>query len=90
MTETHRLIDLAKRISGITGVPFQFVANPRVEADQNDLQAENAQFLALGLNPTKLADGLMNEVAQIAKKYAHRCDVSNTLACQIGGRNRSI
>jgi UDP-sulfoquinovose synthase len=76
MTETHRLVDLAKRISGMTGVPFHFVANPRVEADENELQAENAQFLALGLNPTKLADGLMNEVAEIAKNYAHRCDVS--------------
>jgi nucleoside-diphosphate-sugar epimerase len=31
MTETHRLIDLAKRISAITGVPFQFVDNPRAE-----------------------------------------------------------
>src|SRR5262249_34665761 len=76
MTETHRLVDLAKRISGMTGVPFHFVANPRAEADENELHAENAQFLALGLNPTKLADGLMNEVAEIAKNYAHRCDVS--------------
>jgi UDP-sulfoquinovose synthase len=76
MTETHRLIDLAKRISAITGVPVKFVDNPRAEADENDLDVENAQFLALGLNPTWLAEGLMAEVADIARQHAHRCDIS--------------
>jgi len=76
MTETHRLIDLAKRISAMTGTPYQFVDNPRIEADENELQVENAQFLELGLNPTKLADGLMNEIAEIARKYKNRCDLS--------------
>jgi UDP-sulfoquinovose synthase len=74
MTETHRLIDLAKRISEMTGVPYQSVPNPRVEADANELNVANAQFLRLGLKPTTLADALMDEVRDIATKYAHRCD----------------
>jgi UDP-sulfoquinovose synthase len=30
----------------------------------------------LGLNPTWLAEGLMAEVADIARQHAHRCDIS--------------
>jgi len=76
MTETHRLIDLAKRISDLTGVPWHSVPNPRVEADSNELLVGNDRFLALGLRPTTLADGLMEEVKEIAEKYQHRCDRS--------------
>jgi len=76
MTETHRLIDLAKLISRLTGAPFELVPNPRNEAQTNDLVAENAQFLALGLEPTTLAEGLMTEVQEIARKYVARVDRS--------------
>ena len=76
MTETHRLIDLAKRISEMTGVPWQSVANPRNEADANDLNVANERFLSLGLNPTTLETGLMEEVREIALKYKDRCDRS--------------
>jgi len=74
MTETHRLIDLAKRIAEMTGATYQSVPNPRVEADANELVVANDQFLKLGLNPTTLAEELMNEVREIAQKYSHRCD----------------
>ena len=76
MTETHRLIDLAKMVSDMTGTPARMVPNPRNEAAENELVVSNASFLALGLNPTRLQDGLMTEVADIAKRYAHRCDTS--------------
>ena len=76
MTETHRLIDLATRISRMTGVPHQYLDNPRNEAEENDLIVKNEQFLALGLEPTLLADGLMKEVVTVARKYARFCDQS--------------
>jgi UDP-sulfoquinovose synthase len=74
ITETHRVIDLAKMISDMTGTPFQFMENPRNEAAENELRVANDRFLELGLKPTKLAESLMGEVQDIARKYMHRCD----------------
>jgi UDP-sulfoquinovose synthase len=76
MTETHRLIDLAKLVSELTGCPYQFVENPRKEAAENELHVANERFLKLGLSPTTLRQGLLEEVTDIARKYAHRCDRS--------------
>ena len=79
MTETHRLIDLAKMISELTGAQISHVANPRKEADINDLSAENRHLLDLGLKPTTLSAVLMQEISEIAKKYAANCDRSRIL-----------
>ena len=76
MTETHRVRDLAKMISDLTGVPIEMIKNPRNEADENELNVENDRFLAMGLEPITLETGLMDEVQEIAKKYAERCDRS--------------
>ncbi|NDY42306.1 NAD-dependent epimerase/dehydratase family protein [Dissulfurirhabdus thermomarina] len=76
MTETHRIRDLAKMISERTGVPIEYVTNPRNEAEENDLHVENSRFLELGLEPITLNDGLMEEVSDIARKYSYRCDKS--------------
>jgi UDP-sulfoquinovose synthase len=76
MTETHRLIDLAEIVSGLTGAKIDFVENPRNEAAENDLYVENRQLLDLGLVPITLEDGLLSEVTEVADKYAHRCDRS--------------
>jgi len=76
VTETHRVRDLAKMISERTDVEINYLENPRKEADENDLHVRNDQFLELGLNPTTLSDGLLEEVEEIAQKYAHRCDTS--------------
>ncbi|MBC7986916.1 MAG: NAD-dependent epimerase/dehydratase family protein [Sphingomonadaceae bacterium] len=74
MTETHRLRDLAGMIREMTGAEIAMVENPRKEDPENDLHVDNAGFLDLGLEPTRLATGLMEEIAGIAEKYAERCD----------------
>lgn len=74
MTESHRVRELANRISELTSVPIQYLENPRNESPENDLHVSNKRFHELGLNPTRLSDGLMMEVTEIAMKYAHRCD----------------
>lgn len=76
MTETHRVRDLAKMIADLTAAEIMYLKNPRNEADENDLHVCNDKFLHLGLNPMTLADGLFNEVTQIASKYADRCDMT--------------
>lgn len=80
MTETHRVRDLAKMIAGLTGAEIANLPNPRKEAAENDLIVRNDHFLDLGLNPTTLADGLMSEVVEVARKYAHRIDRSRVPA----------
>ncbi|AQZ51747.1 NAD-dependent epimerase/dehydratase family protein [Martelella mediterranea] len=74
MTETHRVRDLAKMISDMSGVEIAWLPNPRKEAPENDLIVKNDKFLALGLNPTTLKEGLLGEIVDIAKKYAYRVD----------------
>jgi UDP-sulfoquinovose synthase len=80
ITETHRVADLAKMISEITGVEIANLPNPRREAAENDLVVKNDQFLALGLNPTTLSSGLLEEVTEVAGKYKHRVDPTKIIA----------
>ncbi len=74
MTETHRVRDLATLVAGLTGGRVAYLPNPRKEADENDLVVRNDRFLALGLEPTTLADGLLTEIVEVARKFAHRID----------------
>lgn len=80
MTETHRVRDLAEMVAGLTGAEIAYLPNPRKEAEANDLIVNNDQFLSLGLKPTTLQDGLLDEVVEIARKYAHRIDRSRVPA----------
>jgi len=76
VTETFRVNDLAKLVSKLTDSKIDYLPNPRVELDENELIVDNHQFLALGLNPTTLSQGLLNEVQDIAKKYVDRVDTT--------------
>ena len=74
MTETHQVNDLAQLVARLTGATIDYVDNPRNEAAANDLMVENQQLLTLGLEPIRLADGLLQEVTDIAQKYSANCD----------------
>ena len=75
MTETHRVRDLAKLVSGLTSTKIEYLQNPRNEAEENDLYVENATLLDYGLKPITLENGLLAEIRNIAEKYSQRCDV---------------
>ena len=79
MTETHRIVDLAKKIATLTNVKISFVDNPRKEADANDLTVENRSLINLGLDPITLDDGLIKEITNIVEKYASRCDIKKIM-----------
>jgi len=76
MTETHRVRDLAAIVARLTGAAVANLPNPRNEADENELNVVKPRFIGLGLKPITLEDGLLVEVAEIARNYADRCDRS--------------
>ncbi|HEY8615887.1 NAD-dependent epimerase/dehydratase family protein [Phenylobacterium sp.] len=76
MTECWRVRDLAQMVARLTGAPVAHLPNPRQEADENELAVENRRLLSYGLDPITLQEGLLLEVAEIARAFAHRADLS--------------
>jgi UDP-sulfoquinovose synthase len=80
VTETYRVIDLAELIAKETGVEIAHLPNPRREAVENDLNVSRERFIALGLDPTTLTEGLLEEIRDIANKYSYRADTTKIIA----------
>ena len=80
VTETYRVRELADLIAKLTGIKVANLPNPRREAAENDLVVANNRFLSLGLNPTTLSEGLLEEVRDVAEKYSDRADPSKIVA----------
>jgi len=80
VTETHRLRELAEMISHFSGVDVAYLPNPRREAAENELNVSREKFLELGLNPTTLSEGLLEEVRDIATRYKDRVDTTKVIA----------
>ena len=76
LTETYSVRELAQLVSNLTGAEIAYLDNPRNEARENDLSARPDSLLRLGLEPTVLRESLLQEVIDIAQKYADRCDRS--------------
>lgn len=88
MTETHRVRDLAHMIAEMTGADVVHLPNPRNEADENDLHVQNDRFLGMGLQPTTLSKGLMEEVTEIAMKFKDRADTSKIISNSYWSKSR--
>lgn len=86
MTETHRVRDLAHLIGELSGAAVEMVPNPRQESAENELHVTNDTFLELGLEPTTLSEGLLQEVEHTARRYADRADLSKIPATSLWNR----
>jgi UDP-sulfoquinovose synthase len=80
VTETHRIIELAELIAKETGVKIANLPNPRKEAVENELNVSRERFVGLGLDPTTLTEGLLEEIRDIANKYSYRADTTKIIA----------
>jgi len=76
----HGKRELAEMISQFSGVEVAFLPNPRREASENELNVSREKFLELGLNPTTLSEGLLEEVRDIATRYKDRVDTTKVIA----------
>ena len=89
-TEQHNVKELAEKISSISKAKIKYFSNPRNEDSSNNLKVSSKSFIKLGLNPTKLNDGLMNEIHKIATKYKNRCNKSKIIATSLWKKNMII
>ena len=80
VTETYQVRGLAELISRITGVEIAYLPNPRKESAENELNVSRDRFVALGLDPTTLSQGLLDEARDIATKYRDRADVTKIVS----------
>jgi UDP-sulfoquinovose synthase len=80
VTETYQVRDLAELIAKLTDATIANLPNPRREAVENDLNVSREKFVALGLDPTFLSEGLLEEARDIAFKYRDRVDTTKIIA----------
>lgn len=88
MTETHRVSELAELVAETLGAEISTVANPRQEADANELVVRNDHLLRLGLEPITLDSGLLVTEADLARQYADRIDQSRIPAKSFWNKKR--
>jgi UDP-sulfoquinovose synthase len=88
VAETLQVGALASMISLKAGVPINYVPNPRSEDPKNSLEVQNQKFCSLGLTPTLLEDGLLDEVVNVARKYKHRALLGKVMPTSYWNRAR--
>jgi UDP-sulfoquinovose synthase len=80
LTETHRLIDLAKRIQKIIPAKILKMPNPRLENENNSLVAKPIGLIELGLKPIYLDNNHIIDEIELAKKFKRRCQKNRIVA----------
>ncbi len=90
VTETWTVAELAQKVARISGAQIRHYQNPRKEATHNKLVVDRNKFMGLGLNPTTLDEGLLDEVVDIARRYQDRCDVARILPSSRWTRQQSL
>ena len=66
-------------VAHLTDAEVRFYVNPRNESLENELVVRNDQFMALGLNPVTLSEGLLEEVIDVAARYKDRVNYEKIL-----------
>lgn len=79
VAEVHSVRDLAEMLSNTYEGVVQYVDNPRKELKENDLEVDNTGLKSLGFEPIKLSDGLVEDVAFIAKSLKDNLKKENIL-----------
>ena len=80
LTETFRLISLAKKIQKLTGCKIKHHKNPRIENENNTLIAKPIGLLELGLKPINLSNELLQKEINVTKKYFKRANLNKIKA----------
>lgn len=61
-TEHFSVMDLAKKVSGVTGADIRHFENPRTEQEDHYYKASNKGFMDVGLEPHLLDDSVIGEM----------------------------
>ena len=88
MTETHRVADLARIVARMGNTSIESIPNPRREAEKNDLIVVHEGLKGLGLRPTTLEDGLLDEIMNVARTYRARADHRRILSSSFWNAER--
>lgn len=90
MTECWRVRDLAGIVAKLTGAEIAYLPNPREEADENELAVQNRRLMGLGLEPITLQDGLLEDIAETAKAWVERADLSKVPCVSAWNAERAL
>lgn len=76
VSETKRILDLAKIVSDQTEVEIEYLDNPRKESAENELRVKNDGLKSLGFEPILLSESLIDDVINLAENYADNVNIA--------------